>query len=135
MVGSCPISANLRENTTIYIKCYILATRTQGEKICPVCCVRSRMQEALSILHPGCGTGRSRRPVPKGHAIRPGCRQQLKAPLRLRRLCIGQLPEIYDGSRPAFSRGCFAQAWSVGEILRVYGSIQNAALTDRHIIV
>ena len=49
--------------------------------------------------------------------------------------CIGQLPEIYDGSRPSFSRGCFAQAWSVGEILRVYGSIQNAALTDRHIIV
>ena len=25
-----------------------------------------------------------------GHAIRPGCRQQLKAPLRLCRLCIGQ---------------------------------------------
>lgn len=34
--------------------------------------------------------------------------------------CIGQLPEIYDGENPDFSRGCFAQAWSVGEILRVY---------------
>ena len=34
--------------------------------------------------------------------------------------CIGQLPEIYDGGNPTSSRGCFAQAWSVGEILRVY---------------
>ena len=38
----------------------------------------------------------------------------------LREGCIGQLPEIYDGENPTFSRGCFAQAWSVGEILRVY---------------
>lgn len=38
----------------------------------------------------------------------------------LREGCIGQLPEIYDGGRPVSSRGCFAQAWSVGEILRVY---------------
>ena len=39
--------------------------------------------------------------------------------------CIGQLPEIYDGDAPSFSRGCFAQAWSVGEILRVYEEIQR----------
>lgn len=38
--------------------------------------------------------------------------------------CIGQLPEIYDGNRPSFSRGCFAQAWSVGEILRVYEMLE-----------
>ena len=38
--------------------------------------------------------------------------------------CIGQLPEIYDGKNPAFSRGCFAQAWSVGEILRVYDALR-----------
>ncbi len=38
----------------------------------------------------------------------------------LREGCIGQLPEIYDGESPSFSRGCFAQAWSVGEMLRVY---------------
>lgn len=38
--------------------------------------------------------------------------------------CIGQLPEIYDGKNPAFSRGCFAQAWSVGEILRVYEMLE-----------
>ncbi|MCD7752608.1 MAG: amylo-alpha-1,6-glucosidase [Lachnospiraceae bacterium] len=37
----------------------------------------------------------------------------------LREGCVGQLPEIYDGLHPAESRGCFAQAWSVGEILRV----------------
>lgn len=38
----------------------------------------------------------------------------------LREGCAGQLPEIYDGMEPSASRGCFAQAWSVGEILRVY---------------
>ena len=36
----------------------------------------------------------------------------------LREGCIGQLPEIYDGDAPGLSRGCFAQAWSVGELLR-----------------
>ena len=41
----------------------------------------------------------------------------------LREGCIGQLPEIYDGGNPTFSRGCFAQAWSVGELLRVYEEI------------
>ncbi|MGN0406464.1 MAG: amylo-alpha-1,6-glucosidase [Bariatricus sp.] len=44
----------------------------------------------------------------------------------LREGCIGQLPEIYDGENPTFSRGCFAQAWSVGEILRVYEKLDEA---------
>lgn len=39
--------------------------------------------------------------------------------------CIGQLPEIYDGENPSFSKGCFAQAWSVGEILRVYEALET----------
>ncbi len=43
----------------------------------------------------------------------------------LREGCIGQLPEIYDGENPTSSRGCFAQAWSVGEILRVYEAIRS----------
>lgn len=42
----------------------------------------------------------------------------------LREGCVGQLPEIYDGIEPSASRGCFAQAWSVGEILRVYRAIE-----------
>lgn len=33
----------------------------------------------------------------------------------------GQLPEMFDGDEPHEPRGCFAQAWSVGEILRVSG--------------
>lgn len=32
--------------------------------------------------------------------------------------CVGQIAEIYDGETPTVSRGCFAQAWSVGELLR-----------------
>lgn len=42
----------------------------------------------------------------------------------LREGCIGQLPEIYDGERPVSSKGCFAQAWSVGELLRVYEALE-----------
>lgn len=38
----------------------------------------------------------------------------------LREGCVGQIAGIYDGENPVFSRGCFAQAWSVGEMLRVY---------------
>jgi len=33
--------------------------------------------------------------------------------------CLGQISEIYDGSVPQFERGCFAQAWSVGQIMQV----------------
>ena len=32
--------------------------------------------------------------------------------------CLGQIAEIYDGLTPTVSRGCYAQAWSVGELLR-----------------
>ena len=38
----------------------------------------------------------------------------------LREGCCGQLPEIYDGGNPISSKGCFAKAWSVGELLRVF---------------
>lgn len=43
----------------------------------------------------------------------------------LREGCVGQIPEIYDGENPSISKGCFAQAWSVAEILRVYKAIEN----------
>ena len=34
--------------------------------------------------------------------------------------CIGSIAEIFDGDEPHTSCGCYAQAWSVGEILRAY---------------
>ena len=43
----------------------------------------------------------------------------------LREGCIAQIAEIYDGENPVSSKGCFAQAWSVGEILRVYDALRN----------
>lgn len=43
----------------------------------------------------------------------------------MREGCIGQLPEIYDGKNPISSKGCFAQAWSTGEILRVYEALER----------
>ncbi len=36
----------------------------------------------------------------------------------LREGCVSQVAEIYDGDTPTVSRGCFAQAWSVTELLR-----------------
>ena len=38
----------------------------------------------------------------------------------LRDACIGSISEIFDGNEPLIPRGCFAQAWSVSEILRAY---------------
>ena len=33
--------------------------------------------------------------------------------------CVGSISEIFDGDSPYHPRGCFAQAWSVAEVLRV----------------
>ena len=53
-------------------------------------------------------------------------RRQLEALYSaLREGCAGQLPEIYDGADPVLSKGCFAQAWSVGELLRVYEKLEQ----------
>ncbi|MFU0827700.1 MAG: Glycogen debranching protein [Lachnoclostridium sp.] len=44
----------------------------------------------------------------------------------MREGCIGQIAEIYDGDNPTVSKGCFAQAWSVSELLRVFAKIEKA---------
>ena len=46
--------------------------------------------------------------------------------------CAGQLPEIYDGENPGEGKGCFAQAWSVGEVLRVYETLQMMEKEQNH---
>jgi glycogen debranching enzyme len=40
---------------------------------------------------------------------------------------LGQVSEICDAEPPHAPRGCFAQAWSVGEILRVARMLEDAA--------
>jgi predicted glycogen debranching enzyme len=40
--------------------------------------------------------------------------------------CIGQVGEIFDGDPPHRPRGCFAQAWSVAEILHAWHQIHGA---------
>lgn len=54
-----------------------------------------------------------------------GARDQAKAILEaiiphLSEACVGTISEIFDGDPPYSPRGCVAQAWSVGEILRAY---------------
>ena len=39
--------------------------------------------------------------------------------------CLGQIAEIYDGLYPTNSQGCFAQAWSVAEILKVFKKLEE----------
>ena len=34
--------------------------------------------------------------------------------------CVGSICEIFDGNAPHNGRGCYGQAWSVGETLRCY---------------
>ncbi|HYC77148.1 MAG TPA: amylo-alpha-1,6-glucosidase, partial [Planctomycetota bacterium] len=47
-------------------------------------------------------------------------RRRLEALLsELRRAGLGSLSELHDGDRPHAARGCFAQAWSVAEALRL----------------
>ncbi len=43
----------------------------------------------------------------------------------LREGCVAQIAEIYDGKTPTVSRGCYAQAWSVGELLRAVYEYEN----------
>jgi predicted glycogen debranching enzyme len=46
--------------------------------------------------------------------------QSFLAPIgqHLNGACLGSVSEIFDGDAPHTARGCFAQAWSVAEILR-----------------
>ncbi len=53
-------------------------------------------------------------------------REQLQAMIPMfREGSVGQLPEILNGDHPTDSKGCFAQAWSVGEILRAFEAIEG----------
>jgi predicted glycogen debranching enzyme len=46
----------------------------------------------------------------------------------LRDACIGSVSEIFDGNDMNIPRGCFAQAWGVAEILRVYSQLKEKSL-------
>ena len=39
--------------------------------------------------------------------------------------CLGSVSEIFDGDAPHYPRGCFAQAWSVAELIRAYQLINS----------
>ncbi len=43
----------------------------------------------------------------------------------LRDAGLGTVSEIFDGDPPHHPRGCFAQAWSVAELLRVWFTVRN----------
>jgi len=44
----------------------------------------------------------------------------------LQAACVGSISEIFDGDAPFTPRGCFAQAWSVAEVLRAWTEISRA---------
>jgi predicted glycogen debranching enzyme len=39
--------------------------------------------------------------------------------------CMGTVSEVFDGDAPHIARGCFAQAWSVAEILRAWDHLHR----------
>jgi glycogen debranching enzyme len=39
---------------------------------------------------------------------------------------LGTLAEVFDGDPPHTPRGCIAQAWTVGEVLRAYHEISRS---------
>lgn len=43
-------------------------------------------------------------------------------------MCAGTLPEVADGDHPHTPRGCFAQAWTVAETLRVWHELSLKTL-------
>jgi predicted glycogen debranching enzyme len=45
--------------------------------------------------------------------------------------CLGSISEIFGGDSPHRPVGCFAQAWSVAEVLRSWITLRNAANTGR----
>ncbi len=44
--------------------------------------------------------------------------------------CLGSVSEIFDGDAPHQARGCFAQAWSVAEILRSWVYLDRQTLRE-----
>ncbi|WP_072013844.1 amylo-alpha-1,6-glucosidase [Myxosarcina sp. GI1] len=45
--------------------------------------------------------------------------------------CLGNISEIFDGDKPFTPRGCFAQAWSVGEVLRAWQLILHGDFSSQ----
>jgi glycogen debranching enzyme len=41
--------------------------------------------------------------------------------------CVGSVSEVFDGDAPHAARGCFAQAWSVAEILRAWIDLERGS--------
>jgi predicted glycogen debranching enzyme len=48
----------------------------------------------------------------------------------LRDACLGSISEIFDGDAPYGANGCFAQAWSVAEVLRSWLYLQRVAKNE-----
>jgi predicted glycogen debranching enzyme len=56
--------------------------------------------------------------------------QSFAAPMaqHLESACVGSVSEIFEGDAPHIARGCFAQAWSVAEILRSWNYLERMSL-------
>ena len=87
-------------------------------------------------LPPGTGLDLARRRVRRGPPAgprRPGCGATLLAPFEdhLRDAGLGSISEILEGDPPHVPRGCIAQAWGVGEVLRAWRLVDAAGSAGR----
>jgi predicted glycogen debranching enzyme len=46
--------------------------------------------------------------------------------------CLGTISEIFEGNPPHLPRGCFAQAWSVGETYRAWHQLERRVRDPNH---
>lgn len=43
----------------------------------------------------------------------------------LNEYCIGQISEVFDGLNPSYSKGCYAQAWSIAEVYQALNEVEE----------
>jgi len=67
--------------------------------------------------------------VYQDHAAAQGFFDSIGAAIRL--YGVGSLAEIYEGDAPFTPRGCIAQAWTVGEVLRTWTELGRAPGVDK----
>jgi len=144
--GGSPLDARIRPNQILAVSLPVCTLSQEQMRAVVDCCGRELLTShglrSLSPADPGYigrywGDGRQRDaayhmgtvwgwllgPFARAHYRVHGdarLAQSFLDPMaqQLNSACLGSIGEIFDGDAPHSARGCFAQAWSVAEILR-----------------
>jgi predicted glycogen debranching enzyme len=100
-------------------------------------CYQGGPQQRDAAYHMGTAWGWLLGPYARAHYRTYGDARLAQALLEpvaqhLKSACMGSLSEIFDGDAPHSARGCFAQAWSVAEILRSWLTLEREISAQGH---